>query len=179
MSRYGRIPGSTYGGTGGRPANPERQKKLGTGRSRSTAVEVARPAVPAVAGVPDPPDSVLDVELWNRIWSAMPPGVLTELDVTVVDRFISVTMEREQWAALVRQAPLLREPIVTPRGDVAGERLVINPAAKALRDVGKELDSLTLQLGLSPQSRARLGWIVTQSRLAQAETQRLLGPDFT
>ena len=51
--------------------------------------KVIRPEVMALDTVPEPPESVKDVAMWNSIWEAMPVNVLSELDVPLVARFIS------------------------------------------------------------------------------------------
>jgi phage terminase small subunit len=54
----------------------------------------------------------------------------------------------------------------------------LNPAEAALRRADKVLDGLGDRLGLSPQSRARLGVVISHTQLAQAQADRLIGTMF-
>jgi len=105
----------------------------------------------------------------------MPLSIPT-LDGLTVRRFCDVLEERDEvMAAWKEHGPLLSEPIVTPRGDIAGERLVANPAAAMLRGLDKELDALSDRLALTPAARARLGLTMTSAERQAAEVDRLLG----
>lgn len=79
------------------------------------------------------------------------------LDVWAVARYAELLDERAQLReALEVDGLVVREVIVSPKGGVVGERLVANPLLKELRMVDRALDSLGLQLGLSPLARTRL-----------------------
>jgi hypothetical protein len=43
-----------------------------------------------------------------------------------------------------------------------------------MRKLDRALDSLSAQLGLSPQSRARLGWIVADAVNKEVQTESIL-----
>jgi phage terminase small subunit len=58
--------------------------------------------------------------------------------------------------------------IVSPKGDVVGERIVPNPAEQQLRRIDKALDAVTAALGLSPTSRARLGVAASDGAILSA-----------
>jgi hypothetical protein len=60
-------------------------------------------------------------------------------------------------AAVDRLGVVLEEPIVTPRGDIAGTRVCVNPAVAALARLSTPLRDLRGLLGMTPMSRARLG----------------------
>ena len=60
-------------------------------------------------------------------------------------------------ATLRRDGHTVRVPVVTPRGDVVGERVEANPAEQMARRAGKAIADLRKSLGLTPESRARLG----------------------
>jgi hypothetical protein len=46
------------------------------------------------------------------------------------------------------------------------------------RRCDRTIDHVVKTMGLSVESRARLGYVVSQARLANAEVERLLGTDF-
>ena len=72
--------------------------------------------------------------------------------------------EREKYrTALSEHGPLLAEPIVTPKGDVVGERLVPNPAEGMLRRCEARIERLGRDLGLTPTARARLGLVLANA----------------
>ena len=60
-------------------------------------------------------------------------------------------------AEIERDGLTLRQPVVSPRGEVIGERTVINPAEGALRRAQRRLEALLTQLALTPTARRRLG----------------------
>jgi P27 family predicted phage terminase small subunit len=158
----------------GRPGDPARQVRNGTARATSTALVRNAPVVTLQSVPPTPPESVLDVELWNTLWHAMPEGVLTPLDVTNVVRFIDMTVERERYSRIAADAPLLSKPIQNARGDNLGTEVYANPLISEMRKLDRALDSLSAQLGLSPQSRARLGWIVADAVNKEVQTESIL-----
>jgi P27 family predicted phage terminase small subunit len=57
---------------------------------------------------------------------------------------------------LDKLGPMLKRPIVSPRGDVVGVEAYENPSLKGLRALDKQLLLLRASLGLDPQSRARM-----------------------
>ena len=59
-------------------------------------------------------------------------------------------------AALEEHGALLVEKIVSPRGEVVGNRLVASPASAQLKNAQAAAMAIYAALGLSPQARARL-----------------------
>lgn len=85
------------------------------------------------------------------------PATIECLDEWAVARYAELLDERTALrAALEEDGLVVREVIVSPKGGVVGERLVANPLLKELRMIDRALDSLGLQLGLSPLARIRL-----------------------
>jgi hypothetical protein len=59
---------------------------------------------------------------------------ISPIDREMVTQLAEAVDERETYRTALREhGPLLVEPIVTPKGDVVGERLVPNPAEGMLR----------------------------------------------
>lgn len=175
--KRGPISGTKYGAKSGPAADAELQRRLGNKpRNVTASVVPVQGELTGVVAIPDPPDSLpAEVHpLWVSVWRAFPASMLSELDYPSILRFCELTHERTVWSALVMTSPLLREPIVSPRGDVVGEKIVPNPAAKELRAVDRVLNAFVKELGLSPAARARLGWTVSSARLANAEANRIL-----
>lgn len=93
----------------------------------------------------------------KRAISAELPATNAPLDEWAIARYADLLNERAQLrAALDVDGFILTEPVVSPRGDVVGERRVANPLLRELRQLDRALDSLGLQLGLSPAARARI-----------------------
>lgn len=109
-------------------------------------------------------------------WKAAHEGMPVRLDVDglTVERFARLIDEREAVAAEMGRGILLEEPIVTPKGDVVGTRMVANPAAAMLRALDKALDALIDRLALVPAARARLGLVMTSAERNTVETEALL-----
>jgi hypothetical protein len=57
-------------------------------------------------------------------------------------------------------APVLRKPIVSPRGEVLGETSYNHPGLLALRRIGAEAAVICHELGLTPAGRRALGLAV-------------------
>ncbi len=114
---------------------------------------------------------------WKVImrWS---PLLMPELDAVSAERFCSLVDERATVAAELARGPLLTEPIVTPKGDVVGTRVVANPAAAMLRQIDKALDALADRLGLVPAARSRMGLQLTTAERQALEVANLLDARF-
>jgi phage terminase small subunit len=118
------------------------------------------------------------VAVWTAIHASM-PLLRADLDATTVVRYADAVEDQIRCRLeIVRNGLLLSEPIVTPRGDVVGTRLVLNPAEAALRRADAVLDRLAGHLGLSPAARARLGLTISQAELAVVEADRVLAAMF-
>lgn len=107
------------------------------------------------------------------------PLAVPELDGLSVERFCRLVEERVRvQAAFDELGPLLVEPIVSPKGDVVGERQVPNPAGAMLRALDRELDALSDRLALTPAARARVGLTLTSAERQAAEVARVLAGKF-
>lgn len=113
----------------------------------------------------------------KRAWRAVmrsAPLLLPTLDVVAVTRFCEVVDERARLRAELERGVLLEEPIVSPKGDVVGTRVVANPALGELRAIDRQLDQLSDRLGLVPAARARLGLTLTTAERQAAEVDAVL-----
>jgi hypothetical protein len=63
---------------------------------------------------------------------------------------------QELCAVLDCDGPVLKKPLISPRGEVVGEECYEHPGLKGLRALDKPLLELRAALWLDPQSRARL-----------------------
>jgi hypothetical protein len=92
---------------------------------------------------------------------------ISESDWPAIDHLARL---EDQWqtfaAALTEHGPLLEEPIVTPKGEVVGTRLVPNPAEVMLRRLEVQISALRDRLGMVPMAKARLGISVATARTA-------------
>jgi hypothetical protein len=100
------------------------------------------------------------------------------VDVLAVERFARLADERQRVEAELDRGVLLAEPLISPRGDVVGHRLVENPSYGLLRAIDKELDALSDRLGLTPAARARLGLTVTSAEKQRLEVEAVLAGKF-
>jgi P27 family predicted phage terminase small subunit len=127
---------------------------------------------------PPPPDHLgeLGRQVWLDVWEGFPSAVLNDrLDRLAVTRLAEAADDRENARMYLQElGVLLEEPIVTPRGDVVGTRMVINPAALQVQKLDRQIDLMSDRLGLSPAARARLGLTISKAQLAQADASNLL-----
>ena len=137
---------------GSRGPIPGTAHKLPAAR-RSAVSEVPEPRTPPPApkglGAPG-------ARAWQAVM-AWTPLLLPELDAVSAERFCSLVDERATISAELARGVVLEEPIVTPKGDVVGTRVVANPAAAMLRQIDKALDALADRLGLVPAARSPHG----------------------
>ena len=160
VGNRGRLPGSTYGNPGGRT------------RAKTPAL---LPVQSLEVVIPPPPDHLSEpgAEIWSIIHEHM-PALQSSLDSHTVQRYCEAAEDLVRARAEIEhRGLLLEEPIVSPRGDVVGTRVVLNPAEAALRRADKVLDGLCDRLGLSPQARER-GWGSFSIR-HNSPTRRLIG----
>lgn len=137
-------------GTGGRP--------LG-GRAPSSPVVLptllpSRPAEP-----PDPPAGLREagLALWESVWQSI-PWVTEGEHGAVVAELCRVHDEIDLYRReLEERGPLLAEPILSPQGFVAGEKMVPNPCEAMLRRADATAERLWAALGLTPAAKLRLG----------------------
>jgi phage terminase small subunit len=105
---------------------------------------------------------------------AAAPLLLPDLDAIAVTRFAELVDEREAIRAELSRGYLLIEPIVSPIGEVVGERVVLNPAVPALRQLDRQLDALADRLAIVPAARAKLGLTLTTAERQAAEVDAVL-----
>jgi phage terminase small subunit len=173
----------------GRPRLPVEQKRR-TGRTPSTdsgGRKLPEPAVllPAVrtdlSNVPViPPDLLEDGErMWLDTWSYAAPWLTPKLDSPLVAQAARLYDEiLELRGDVLQRGRLLREPIVTPTGEVVRDdegdlvfKTTPNPAVKMLRDAEKEFRATLIDLAIPPAARARLGLAQVK---AESALERLL-----
>ena len=148
MAKTGRKPKPTAlkmleGNPGKRPL-PEFEPKNYDPPSKPTSVSV---------------DAFASAE-WDRILNAMPPGIYTALDATVLAEYALA------WSMLVRSQQeldafglILEEPIVgrvDKQMQVIGHIRKMNPALKSWQAATQTLLKVTDRLGLNPSVRTRL-----------------------
>ena len=120
---------------------------------------------------PTPPSDLnrASKRLFRAVYAASSDTLSPILDAETVARLCRLLEEREIYAAeLLEHGAVHAEVIVSPKGDVVGERMVPNPAEQQLRRIDKAIDAVTAALGLSPTSRARLGVAASDSAILSA-----------
>lgn len=139
-----------------------RQANINRRAGKSGAGLAALPSIGALSGPQEPPRAPRGLKgpgrsAWRLAWEEA-GAWLTDADRQMVERLARLVDELAAFrAALDEHGPVVKEPVVTPRGEVVGEKLVANPCVKMLHDGGVELAGIAAALGLSPASRARLG----------------------
>lgn len=111
---------------------------------------------------------------WRAVF-ALAPLLLPDLDAVTITRFCSLVDERELVRAEMARGVLLDEPLISPKGEIVGSKVVPNPAFGLLRSIDKQLDALVDRLGLVPSARARLGLTMTTAERQAVEVDRILG----
>ena len=111
---------------------------------------------------PDPPDTLGEVgrELWRTIWS-LGQGVYHDSDYWILERWANLQERRMDLLALIRAEGLMT---VGSQGQP-----VCHPALKLVDAIEGRLPGLDASLGLTPESRLRLGLqaVEQQSRLSR------------
>ncbi len=100
---------------------------------------------------------------------------ISELDLTVLEDFARTWDEVcEMRDVIAADGLTYLEPLVTPAGNVVGEKPVAHPLLKELRSAQKQLDTHRKVLGFDPTSRATLGTaeVKRQSRLEELRAKR-------
>jgi len=96
-------------------------------------------------------------DVYDAVLKAIEGEAVPEADTFTIRRFAELVDERQALRdALDADGPILREPVVSPRGDVVGERVVAHPALSALRAIDRALEAVSASLGLSPAARRRM-----------------------
>jgi len=143
------------------------------GRVPGTAV-VERGRDPHPAVIPEPPADLVEPDgidawacAWEREWAH-------ESDRRTILHLARLEQERAVTVRAVDQhGPVLWRPVVTPRGDVAGQEAYANPAVREVRRLDAAIAPLRAALGLSPLSRARLGQAVVDLHAKENAFTRL------
>jgi len=125
-----------------------------------------------VAKVPTAPVAVAPDDLCERgravFECAHALAWISESDWPAIEHLARLEDQWTTLAAAFKRGPLLKEPIVTPRGEVVGTRLVPNPAEAMLRRLDVQIMALRDRLGMVPLAKARLGIQVATVRTAMA-----------
>lgn len=101
--------------------------------------------------------------VWSAAWRSAP--WLTEQDAATLEALVRLEDEAATYrAALVEHGAILTEVMISPKGDVVGERFVANPAEAMLRRVERSVREFRAALGLTPVARARLGLVEVESQ---------------
>ena len=110
---------------------------------------------------PEPPDTLGEFgqELWAEVWS-FGAGIYHHSDYQVIERYCSMQEQRRQLLQIIEVDGLMST------GSTG--QSVLHPAFKAVHDINGRLLNIEGALGLTPESRARLGLSVleVQSKLA-------------
>lgn len=145
-----------------RNGNPSR-KKL-PDKDQTTALEPATavPPVPIALGE-------MGRGMWTHIWSGPAQVWLSpQVDGIRVRTVCQLSDDIASYQADIEtMGNLLEEPIVTPTGIIAGQRIVPNPLVKMRNEALKLLDRELTSLAFDPVSRSRLG-------LAEVKRQSVL-----
>jgi hypothetical protein len=146
--------------------------------SRGPVARASRHALAASAEtsssppIGDPPEGLrlAGFELWVTVADSAP--WLTALDRPTLEALARLEDDAAIYrVALDRDGPIQREPVVTTKGQVVGERLVDHPASKALRRIEASASVLRKQLSIPVVDRTRLGLSVLSLRKKAAEKE--------
>lgn len=144
----------------GRPPKPVEQKER-LGNPGKRALPKAEVELAGVAsGVPPMPQGLQATgkRMWSDTWEAARLWLNPQLDGPTIGMACRLA---DQIAGLHRDVEkhgrIVKEPIVTPTGEIVGEKLVANPALKELRAAEKSLMGVLSDLAIPPVARARLG----------------------
>jgi P27 family predicted phage terminase small subunit len=142
-------------------------------RPRDVEVVTARPAPEAPAHL-----GPKGQQAWLAVMSWL-PLMVEDLDALSVERLAELADQRQALSErLTKDGPLLSEPIVTPRGDVVGERLVPHPALAALRAIDRASDEISDRLGLTPAARKKLEITLTSADRMRLEAEAVMTSMF-
>jgi len=148
-----------------------------------TVSRPSRPVLPSLAGLADlaghsdAPKAPAGLRragkaVWVDSWQA--PWLDPVLDLAGVAELARLEDEIAALRSTLRRDGFtLRVPIVSPRGDVVGEKVEPHPAEAMLRRATTSVVNLRKTLGLTPESRARLG---LTHLTAQQLARKIAGP---
>ena len=155
------------------------------GRSSDVAERLGKPshgpraaAVTVLPGgrlpLPGPPQGLSEgaAVIWCEVREGSP--WLTGADRAAVLELTRLCDDLVVYRAAVREhGPLLTEVIADPRGGVIGTRMVANPAVAMVLKTESAIGALRTSLGLSPQSRARLGLTLLEGERRASKVEEL------
>lgn len=153
----------------GRPPKPVEVKRR-TGNPGKRALPVPVKELAPANGVPKPPAGMgtHGKALWQSVWVHAQSWITPDLDLGTVELAALTRDFIEQCRSRIAEDGLtIFEPIVSPKGELVGERIVPHPLLKEQRAAEKQLLALLSALALTPTDRARLG-------LAQVKQQSVL-----
>jgi hypothetical protein len=85
-------------------------------------------------------------------------------DWLTVNRLAYLEDEAQALRAIINEdGPMLKQPIVSPTGQVLGETRYAHPGLAQLRRIGREAGELCVELGLTPAARKALGLTVVDA----------------
>jgi P27 family predicted phage terminase small subunit len=121
--------------------------KTGTTTKRDSGGRAIKETVDSdtIAQPPKTIKSKREKELWNRIISAMPEGVYTALDESLLAAYVHTVIDFEELIEEARKQPVMIE------GSMGQQ--IIHPARKAKSEQAVKIASLGARLGLDPIAR--------------------------
>jgi P27 family predicted phage terminase small subunit len=139
--------------------NAERNQRVRPTRSKTALVAVQSPTI--VPSIPVKPPAGLG-KAGKAVWSALRNLQWTQpSDQLAIIRLAELEDERAVLRkALDDKGAVLKKPVTTSRGDVAGEEEYANPAIREMRRLDAQILELHKGFGLTPMARARLGLAV-------------------
>ena len=151
---------------------PTRERLLGTPGHRQPRASVV--VLPSPAGMPALPDGLAaGAAVWAEAWAAC-PWLRPDRDRSLVEQLARLEVEAAgHRTALDADGWTLLEPIVTPTGAVAGERVVPHPREAMLRRCERQALAVRGLLALSPVGAARLGLDVVHAERELTGLDRL------
>jgi P27 family predicted phage terminase small subunit len=135
-----------------RPKAPDKR----VGHPRGSALAPVAGAIPLSQVKPEPPGHLSEVglEVWDLVWD-YGAKVYQPADAILITRYAELQDRRAQMLRTLEQDGYFT---VGSQGQLAQ-----HPAARILSDVEAKLVPLEDRLGLSPESRARLGIVTVEA----------------
>ena len=107
---------------------------------------------PAPAGIFDEPS----IRLWEEVWRAGHGVYKANTDRYIIERYVTLQQRRRELQAIIDAEGWTS---IGSQGQT-----VMHPAARLLGDIESKLTPLEDRLGLSPESRIRLGIAATEQQ---------------
>lgn len=161
----------------GRPPKPiEVKRRNGNPGQRKLPDPSKTIALQPADGIPPVPMTLAESGrgMWTTIWSGPAKAWLApSVDALRVQTVCQLSDDIAGYHRdIVTMGTLLEEPIVTPTGQVVGQKIVANPLVKMRNDALKILDRELTSLAFDPVSRSRLGLAEVKR---QSKLEELLG----